>query len=455
MKVRTRLTILFTVITATILLAFASVIYFSAKKNREKEFYSILKKEAITKANLFFNAKVDAQTLQDIYRNNREILNEVEVAIYDTSFNLLYHDAVDIDYVKETPEMINEIFQKGEIQFYQQDWQVIGLRYQYKNKNYIITATAIDQYGYNKLNSLLKNSIIVFIISIIFIYIAGLYFSKKAFDPVKDMIEKAKVISATNLDLRLNNNGKKDELSELANTFNEMLNRLENSFDAQKHFVSNISHELRTPLAAIITELELSTNKEKNVAEYKSTIQNALGDAKKLVRLLNSLLDLAKASYDPSEIAFKPIRIDEILLDARQQVQQANPDYKIDVHFENDFENDNQISVNGNEYLLKVAFANLFENGCKFSKDKQSIVSISFERDKIKLLFSDNGIGISENDLKHIFTPFYRGENKIYAEGNGIGLSLTQKIILLHKGTISVSSKQDDGTTFYVELLHI
>ena len=455
MKIRTRLTILFTVITATILLAFASVIYFSAKKNREKEFYSILKKEAITKANLFFNAKVDTKTLQDIYRNNREILNEVEVAIYDTSFNLLYHDAVDIDYVKETPEMINEIFQKGEIQFYQQDWQVIGLRYEYKNKNYIITATAIDQYGYNKLNSLLKNSIIVFIISIIFIYIAGLYFSKKAFDPVKDMIEKAKVISATNLDLRLNNNGKKDELSELANTFNEMLNRLENSFDAQKHFVSNISHELRTPLAAIITELELSTNKEKSVAEYKSTVQNALGDAKKLVRLLNSLLDLAKASYDPSEIAFKPIRIDEILLDARQQVQQANSDYKIDIVFEQEFENENQISINGNEYLLKVAFANLFENGCKFSKDKQSSVSISFERDKIQLRFTDKGIGISENDLKHIFTPFYRGENKIYAEGNGIGLALTQNIILLHKGTISVSSKQNEGTTFYVELLHI
>jgi signal transduction histidine kinase len=455
MKIRTRLTILFTLITATILLAFASVIYFSAKKNREREFYSILKKEAITKANLFFNAKVDTKTLQDIYRNNREILNEVEVAIYDTGFNLLYHDAVDIDYVKETPEMINEIFQKGEIQFYQQDWQVVGLRYEYNNKNYIITATAIDQYGYNKLNSLLKNSIIVFIISIIFIYLAGLYFSKKAFDPVKDMIEKAKVISVTNLDLRLNSNGSKDELDELANTFNEMLNRLENSFDAQKHFVSNISHELRTPLAAIITELELSTNKEKSVAEYKSIIQNALGDAKKLVRLLNGLLDLAKASYDPSEIAFKPIRIDEILLDAREQVQQANSDYKIEIVFEQEFENENQISINGNEYLLKVAFANLYENGCKFSKDRQSSVFISFERDKIQLRFTDNGIGISENDLNHIFTPFYRGENKIYAEGNGIGLALTHKIILLHKGTISVSSKQHEGTTFYVELLHI
>lgn len=452
MKIRTRLTILFTLITATILLAFATVIYISAKGNREKEFYSLLRKEALTKANLFFNAKIETKTLQDIYKNNRQIVNEVEVAIYDINFNLLYHDAVEIDYVKETPEMINEIYQKGEKQFYQKNWQVIGLRYEFENTNYIITATAIDQYGYNKLDSLLKNSITVFVISILFIYIAGRFFSKRAFDPVKEITEKAKVISATNLDLRLNSNGSKDELSEMSNTFNEMLSRFKNSFDAQKNFVSNISHELRTPLTAIITELELSVNKEKNVAEYKSTIQNALGDAKKLVRLSNSLLDLAKASYDPTEISFKTIRIDEILLDARQQLQQVNPDYKIDITFDQEFGNDKQVTVNGNEYLLKVAFANLLENGCKFSKKKQCRVSIHFEKEKIQLQFSDKGIGISEDDLKNIFTPFYRGDNKQFADGNGIGLSLTQKIIHLHKGSITVQSKQHKGTTFTVDL---
>lgn len=452
MQIRTRLTILFTLITATILLAFAAVIYYTAKENREKEFYTLLKKEAITKANLFLNASVEKQTLQNIYHNNRKILNEVEVAIYDTAFTLLYHDAVDIDFVKETKQMIDDINQKGEINFYQEDWQVIGLRYEFERKNYIITATAIDQYGYNKLDSLLKTIVIVFIISILFIYIAGRFFSKKAFDPVKEMTEKATNISATNLDLRLPSNGNKDELSQLANTFNEMLNRLENSFDAQKNFVSNISHELRTPLAAIITELELSANKEKNAEEYKTAINNALNDAKKLVRLSNSLLDLAKASYDPAEISFKPIRIDEILLDARQHVQKVNSDYKIDIHFENDFENDNQISVNGNEYLLKVAFVNLFENGCKFSNNKQCNVSVFFENEKIKLRFTDKGIGISEDDLKNIFTPFYRGENKKLADGNGIGLSLTQKIIHLHKGSISVQSEQQQGTTFTVDL---
>lgn len=455
MTIRTRLTILFTLITATILLAFATVIYYTAKENRENEFYALLKKEAITKANLFLNASVEKQTLQDIYHNNRKILNEVEVAIYDTAFTLLYHDAVDIDFVKETKQMIDDINQQGEISFYQEDWQVIGLRYEFQGRNFIVTAAAIDQYGYNKLDNLFKTIIIVFIISILVIYIAGRFFSKKAFEPIKEMTAKAATISATNLDLRLPENGTKDELSELANTFNEMLNRLENSFDAQKHFVSNISHELRTPLAAIITELELSANKERNAAEYKTAINNALNDAKKLVRLSNSLLDLAKANYDPSEIAFKAIRIDETLLDARHQVQKANHDYKIDIHFENDFENDNQISVNGNEYLLKVAFVNLFENGCKFSGNKQCNVSVFFENEKIKLRFTDKGIGISEDDLKNIFVPFYRGDNKNFADGNGIGLSLTQKIILLHKGSISVSSKQNEGTTFFVELLHI
>src|SRR5690606_28261022 len=206
--------------------------------------------------------------------------------------------------------------------------------------------------------------------------------------------EQAANISATNLDLRLTNNDNRDELSQLANTFNEMLDRLENSFDAQKNFVSNISHELRTPLAAIITELELSVTKERTVIAYKSAIRNALTDAKKLTRLSNSLLDLAKASYDRSEIAFKLIRIDEVLLDARQQVQKTNLDYKIDIHFENDFENDNQISINGNEYLLRMAFVNLFENGCKFSANKQSTVTIEFGNKRIMLRFVDQGIGI-------------------------------------------------------------
>src|SRR6218665_3789843 len=102
MKIRSKLSLLFTLLAAAILLVFAATVYFSASGSRESEFYKSLKKEGITKANLYFTAKVNPDILQAIYKNNRETISEVEVAIYDTSFQLLYHDAVDIDLVKET-----------------------------------------------------------------------------------------------------------------------------------------------------------------------------------------------------------------------------------------------------------------------------------------------------------------------------------------------------------------
>ena len=455
MKIRNKLSILFTILTATILLVFAALVYYSAYQSRETEFFKRLHQETLTKANLFFEAKVDAQTLQTIYINNRETINEVQVAIYDTSFHLLYHDAVEIDEVKETKQMINKIRTKKYIRFYQDDWQVVGLLFPYNGKKYILTASAYDQYGYSKLRHLSQTIWLVFICSIVLIYAAGRFFSQRALFPVTEIVNNVRNITASNLDLRLNHAEGKDELAELAATFNQMLDRLENSFDAQKQFVSNISHEVRTPLAVLITELELSTYKERSVEEYKKVIGNTLIDAHRLSKLSDSLLDFAKASYDPQEIGFKEVRIDEVLLDARQKVQKENPNYLIDIHYENEFDTDNEISVIGNEYLLNVAFANLLENGGKFSKDPITTVRINFQYDKIILMFSDNGIGISEEDLKLIFTPFFRGNNKKFAQGNGVGLSLTQKIISLHKGTISVTSEIALGTTFTVTLPHL
>ena len=455
MKIRNKLSILFTFLTATILLVFAALVYYSAYQSRETEFFKRLHQETLTKANLFFEAKVDALTLQTIYKNNSETINEVQVAIYDTAFNLLYHDAVEIDEVKETRQMINRIKSKKYIRFYQGDWQVVGLLFPYEGKQYILTASAYDQYGYSKLRHLSQTIWGVFICSIVLIYAAGRFFSKRALRPMTEIVNKVKSITASNLDLRLKQAEGKDEVSELADTFNRMLDRLENSFDAQKQFVSNISHEVRTPLAVLITELELSTYKERSVEEYKKVISNTLIDARRLSKLSDSLLDFAKASYDPQEIGFKEVRIDEVLLDARQEVQKENPKYLIDIHYENEFDVDNEISVVGNEYLLNVAFANLLENGGKFSKDPKMSVRINFQNDKIILLFSDNGIGISNEDLKLIFTPFFRGNNKKFAEGNGVGLSLTQKIISLHKGTIEVQSKIGEGTTFIITLPHL
>lgn len=455
MQIRTRLTLLFTLLTGAILLLFAFAVYHTSVNNREREFYALLEKEAITKANVFLNARVDKETLQDIYHNNRKILNEVEVAIYDMEHNLLYHDAVDIDFVKETPDMLSTLAKEHRLSFYQDKWQVIGVLYPYQGKDYMVTAAAYDEYGYRKLDYLLKAMLVGLVVSLLVIYIAGKYFSRRFFQPINAMTERARSISATNLDLRIESSANGDELAGLADTFNGMLDRLESSFDAQKHFVSNIAHELRTPLAAIIAELELSTSREHLIEEYKLTIQRALNDAKRLTKLSNSLLDLAKASYDPTEITFKPTRIDEVLLDALHQVQTAEPSYRIGLEFDAEIEDDTSISVLGNAYLLKVAFANLIDNGCKFSEDHKCTVSIGFDAHSVILTFEDNGIGISAEDVERIFTPFFRGENKTFTDGNGIGLSLTHKIVNLHNGNIHVVSDPTEGTTFYLKLPHL
>ncbi|WP_118974277.1 HAMP domain-containing sensor histidine kinase [Taibaiella koreensis] len=454
MQIRTRLTLLFTLLVAALLLAFASTVYFTSSETREDEYFKRLKQQASTKANLLFDTKIDPNVLQLIYKNAPNALFQEEVAIYDTVFHLLYHDAVEIDKVKETRGMIDKIIAQKEMQFYINDLQVVGFLYEHQGKHYVITAAARDEYGLTKLATLRNTIVVALLISLVIIFFAGRFLAKKTLQPVSSLVSNVKEITATNLDLRVDEGNRKDEIAALAITFNEMLNRLEHSFDAQKDFVSNISHELRTPLTAMLAELQLTTEKERSNEEYKQAIAHAISDTQKLIRLSNSLLDLAKANYDQTEIAFKPIRLDELLLDARADVLHNQFLYKVKITFEREIEEDSDITVRGNEYLLKVAFINLMENGCKFSEDHESTVSITYDPQNILLRFSDRGIGISPDELPHIFTPFYRGANKNFTGGNGIGLSLTKKIIALHGGLVAVSSREKEGTIFTLTLPH-
>jgi signal transduction histidine kinase len=244
-------------------------------------------------------------------------------------------------------------------------------------------------------------------------------------------------------------------LAELAITFNQLLDRLEHSFAAQKDFVSNVAHELRTPLTSILAELQLALEKERTAQEYRRAINQSIGDVQRLIRLANGLLDLAKASYDESGIAFGEVRLDELLIEARARVlAHSQNEYTINVILEREIEDDTFLTARGNEYLLSVAFGNLMENGCKFSSNKQSNTALTYNDTHIVIRCTDNGIGIPPEEIPLLFTAFYRGSNKKYADGNGIGLYLTHKIITLHGGTISVVSEQNIGTTFTVELPH-
>lgn len=452
MQIRTKLTLLFTIVIAALLAIFAFSVYYSAEDTREEEYYKRLQQQAVTKANLLFVSKIEPSVLQLIYQKSPNTLYQEEVAVYDSTFHLLYHDAVTIDKVKETGSMIDSILQTGSIRFYQGQLQVVGFVYQHDGRQFAVTAAAEDEYGYTKLERLKKTLLFFYAVAIIFIFFFGRFLATQSLKPVSALIEKVKRITATNLDLRVDEGNRKDEIAALAITFNEMLQRLEASFDAQKAFVSNISHELRTPLTAMQTELQLASTRQRTQQEYQAVIFHIMQDTQKLVRLSNSLLDFAKASYDQTEVAFREIRVDEILLDAQNEVIHHQPTNKVTIAFSEDDLQAPAASVSGNAYLLKVAFINLMENACKFSFDHTCRVIIGFEGNTVKVQFTDNGVGISAEDMSHIFTPFYRGKNKQKHDGNGIGLSLTKKIIMLHKGDISVQSMPGEQTTFTVLL---
>lgn len=173
-------------------------------------------------------------------------------------------------------------------------------------------------------------------------------------------------------------------------------------------------------------------------------------------KLIDGLLNLAKADYQKEQIKMEEIRLDELLLNVRECLLRVHPDYRIHLLFEQEeAKDDSLITIRGNLYLLSIAFSNLIENNCKYSADHTSFVQISYWDKWAVLRFSDCGVGMSEADKQHLFTLFYRGSQEQVVEGHGIGMALSQKIIRLHQGDIAVHSEQGKGTTFVVELPHV
>ena len=456
MKIRTALTLKNACATATVFLLCMVLIYAGSERTRRATFFYDLKREAVTKANLFLQHRVDAAIMQEIYLNNTKFIHEVEVAVYTPDFRMLYHDAVQNDIVKEDLSMIDDILQKREIEFFVGDYQAVGMVYLFEGEEYVVTAAAYDGYGHANLAELRRTLLVLLIVGLAMLAVVGWLLARAALRPIRGIVKETDEITASEISRRLPVKKEKDELGELCTTFNALLERLDVSFGSQKMFVSNVSHELRTPLAALIAGLDLSLQKERTGEQYRAAIAAALQDARRMTRLVDGLLNLAKADYQKERIKMEEIRLDELLLDVRECLLRARPDYRIHLLFEQEEADDDRlITVRGNLYLLSIAFSNLIENNCKYSADHASYVQISYWDKWTVLRFSDDGIGMSEADKQALFTLFYRGRQEQPVEGHGIGMALAQKIVRLHEGEIAVHSEQGKGTTFVVELPHI
>lgn len=452
LNIRTRLTLQFTFIVAFILLLFSSNIYYFSATYRESEFYSRLENKALNTAKLLIEVKeVDYNLLKIIDRNTINALYDEKVVIYDYKNKQIYN-SLDDDSINVSKELLDKIRLEKNIRYHSEKNEVIGLLYVDKYDRFVVIASALDKYGRSKLTNLKWVLIIGFFISIGVTVFIGRIFSNKALKPMSDVVKQVDKITISSLNMRVNEGNGTDEIAQLAITFNKMLERLGSSFEMQRSFVSNASHELRTPLTSITGQIEVSLMKSRSKDEYESILQSVLEDIKNLNELSNGLLDLAKANSDISAISLLPLRIDELIWQTRAELIERKNEYKISIQFIDSIDDEKELTISGNEHLLKIAIANLMDNACKYSPDKTVEIYLTVKGRFFVAEFSDKGIGIDPEDMENVFQPFFRAKNAKNIPGNGLGLSLTEKIIGIHRGTISIHSEPHKGTRVTISI---
>ncbi|MEQ8413205.1 MAG: HAMP domain-containing sensor histidine kinase [Imperialibacter sp.] len=451
MQIRDKLTFLFLLIVALIMGASSLAIYYLSAQYRKQEFYERIENKARNVAKLLIEVEeVDAELLRKIEENNPVSLPNEEITIFDYQNQVLYSSEGEQTVAVNEP-LLNRIRLEGEVRFVFGNQEVLGVLFTDQYDRVVVVASATDIFGYRKLNNLRNVLFIVFGAGLLFTFISGRIFAQRTLSPISRVIAQVDAIGISNLSSRVDEGNQTDELAHLAGTFNEMLDRLEEAFKLQKNFIANASHELRTPLTAITGQLEVTLLSDRTAEDYKRTVNSVLDDIKNLNYLSNRLLLLAQASSESVESSFGSIRVDELLWQSAGELQKRNPSYKVAISFNEDLEDD-QLTIVGNEQLIKTALLNLMDNGCKYSDPHEVQVSVEPDKGLLALTFRDLGIGINEEEQELIFEPFHRGSNAQNIKGHGIGLSLVQRIVKLHEGTLTLMSKKGKGSTFTLSL---
>jgi len=452
MEIRQKLSLQFTLIVALIQVILSVSIYMAFARLRVEDMYERLEARATSVGQLLIEIdEIDTGVLKKIEENNPMKLPEEKIIIFDQDDRVLFSN----DNQNDLPISSSRI---NRARMYKRDrshigrHEVLGKFYTSHKDRVVVFIAAIDLDGYRKLALLQLILIIVFFIGMILVYFAGRVFAGRAIRPILQVMTQVDQIGITNLNARLDEGNGKDEIARLAATFNKLLERLEISFHMQKSFISNASHELNTPLTVITGQLEVVLMKARTNEEYAERITTVLSEIRDLNQLSNKLLLLAQASTELTSANFTRLRIDELLWQVRSDMIERHPEYTVRFDLDENLDDEDQLMVSGNTLLLKAAFANIVENGCKYSDNQKVDISLTKETESILIHFTDQGTGISESELQMVFQPFYRSRSAKGKEGHGIGLSLAEKVISLHGGILTVTSQVGVGSDFIIKL---
>lgn len=431
-----------------------SSIYFFSHRARIQTIEKRLTNRAITTARLLEQKEIfDQNLIKRIDSLTTISLRNVTVQVYDLQQRKIYSysDKID-DTLKIDQNILDDANTHGSVFFRIDDKEAVAYHYNTAGADLIVISAAEDFDGKEN-TSVLKNILLTsFFLGSALVLIIGYIFSTRLLLPIKKIAADVEEISAQSLARRIKTGKSNDEWYQLTSTLNQLLNRLQESFELQRRFISNASHELSTPLTSISSQLEVAFQRERAAGEYKEVMYSIYQDVRHMNKLTRTLLEFAKASGNAGGLEIDLIRIDEILLKLPSELAKINKEYVVSLKFENLPEEHEELLVFGNEELLFTAIKNLVLNACKYSNDQSAVIILESANKKISIMITDKGNGIPEAQLKKIFQPFYRVDDNITGEGFGLGLSLAERIIKLHKGFISVKSNVNSGTTFIITI---
>lgn len=454
MPVRLRITLLFSLFAFIILGIVCGGIYYFSYQSRLNTITNRLTNRAITTARLLSQQEIfDKEVVRRIDSLTTIALQRKTVQAYDYQNNRVYTYS---DLPGDTLTIGKNVLDNARVNeryfFLTGGKEAVAYHYADNNARIVVVTAAEDVEGNKNLAALLKILLASLLVGSIFVLISGYFFSRSLLRPIKKISEDAAEISAQNLARRIKTGTTKDEWFQLADTLNQLLNRLQESFELQRRFISNASHELSTPLTAISSQLQVSLQREREAGEYKKVIQSIYQDVQHMSKLTQTLLEFAKASGNKGGLEISLVRIDEIVLGLPAEAAKLNPQYTVRLQFDDMPDEEDQMLVFGNETLLLTAIKNIVVNACKYSSDHSAKVRLRVAGGELLISVEDKGIGIPEDKLSTIFQPFYRLEENTHAEGFGLGLSLADRIIKLHKGRIEVRSQPGAGTVFTIQL---
>ncbi len=315
----------------------------------------------------------------------------------------------------------------------------------------IILQLGISMEGYTRFIEAFRR-ISLFTMSLLLVVAAliGWFMARRALTGVGNVTRTARHISEGTLKERVPVNTRGDEIDQLAETFNQMLDRIEQLVSGIKEMSDNIAHDLRSPITRIRGLAEVTLTSGQHPDDYQQMAASTIEECDRLLHMINTMLVISKTEAGIDEFEFKKIQIDAIVKDACELFQPAAAQKNINLKCKAN----NVMAIKGDVGMIQRMVANLLDNAIKYSTPG-SIVELKTEpalKQQMNLVITDSGVGIAPQDLPHIFERFYRCDESRSLGGVGLGLSLARAIARVHGGDIMVTSKPGKGSTFTVTL---